>query len=112
MALEGGGFADKFGNSYEALWVAEQLLKLAEEEIATVTIEPLGKDEVGVDLIIQTIDGHREFHQCKSSNSDADVWTLSRLDQAGVLKKLFIKLKEIDVLLRLSLLCLSHSCLI
>ncbi|SLJ85210.1 hypothetical protein [Psychrobacter sp. DAB_AL43B] len=94
MALEGGGFADKFGNSYESNWVAEQLLRLAEEEIASVTIEPLGKDEIGVDLIIRAIDGHREFHQCKSSNSDADVWTLSRLDQAGVLKKAFYQIKR------------------
>ena len=45
MALEGGGFADKFGNSYEAIWVAKQLLRLAEEKIHSIIVEPLGDDE-------------------------------------------------------------------
>lgn len=89
MALEGGGFADKFGNSYEAIWVAKQLLRLAEEEVRSVTIEPLGEDETGVDLIVEGLDGQREFHQCKSSHKYADVWSLSRLDEAGVLEKAY-----------------------
>ena len=89
MALEGGGFADKFGNSYEAIWVAKQLLRLAEEEVRSVTIEPLGEDETGVDLIVEGLDGKREFHQCKSSHKYADVWSLSRLDESGVLEKAY-----------------------
>lgn len=89
MALEGGGFADKFGNSYEAIWVAKQLLRLAEEEVRSVTIEPLGEDETGVDLIVEGLGGQREFHQCKSSHKYADVWSLSRLDEAGVLEKAY-----------------------
>ena len=89
MALEGGGFADKFGNSYEAIWVTKQLLRLAEEEVRSVTIEPLGEDETGVDLIVEGLDGQREFHQCKSSHKYADVWSLSRLDEAGVLEKAY-----------------------
>ncbi|WP_367107496.1 hypothetical protein [uncultured Psychrobacter sp.] len=89
MALEGGGFADKFGNSYEAIWVAKQLLRLAEEKIRSITVEPLGDDETGVDLIIEDLHGNREFHQCKASNSYADVWSLSRLEQAEVLKKAY-----------------------
>lgn len=84
MALEGGGFADKFGNSYEAIWVAKQLLRLAEEKIHSIIVEPLGDDETGVDLIIKDLHGNREFHQCKASNSYADVWSLSRLEQAEV----------------------------
>ena len=89
MALEGGGFADKFGNSYEAIWVAKQLLRLAEEKIHSIIVEPLGDDETGVDLIIKDLHGNREFHQCKASNSYADVWSLSRLEQAEVLKKAY-----------------------
>lgn len=89
MALEGGGFADKFGNSYEAIWVAKQLLRLAKEDVRSVTIEPLGEDETGVDLIVEGLDGQREFHQCKSSHKYADVWSLSRLDEAGVLEKAY-----------------------
>ena len=89
MALEGGGFADKFGNSYEAIWVAKQLLKLAEEEVRSATIEPLGEDETCVDLIVEGLDGQREFHQCKSSHNNSDVWTLSSLEVSGVLIKAF-----------------------
>lgn len=32
MAAECGGYADKFGNSYEANWVAYQLVRLLEEK--------------------------------------------------------------------------------
>ncbi len=89
MALEGGGFADKFGNSYEAIWVAKQLLRLAEEKIHSIIVEPLGEDETGVDLIVEDLKGQREFHQCKSSHKYADVWSLARLDEAGVLEKAY-----------------------
>ena len=89
MALEGGGFADKFGNNYEEIWVAKQLLRLAKEEVRSVTIEPLGEDETGVDLIVEGLDGQREFHQCKSSHKYAEAWSLSRLDEAGVLEKAY-----------------------
>tara|TARA_R110002124_G_scaffold287203_1_gene471193 strand:+ start:323 stop:4285 length:3963 start_codon:yes stop_codon:yes gene_type:complete len=96
MALEGGGFADKFGNSYEEFWVAEQLLRLVEEEITSVTVEPLGEDETGVDLIVEKSNGSREFHQCKSSHNNSDVWTLSSLEISGVLIKAFNQIQRTD----------------
>ena len=96
MALEGGGFADKFGNSYESNWVAEQLLRLVEEEITSITVEPLGEDETGVDLIVEKSNGSREFHQCKSSHNNSDVWTLSSLEISGVLIKAFNQIQRTD----------------
>lgn len=101
MALESGGFADKFGNSYEAVWVAKQLLKLAEEEIRSVIVEPLGDDETGVDLIVEDLKGQREFHQCKSSHKYADAWTLARLDEAGVLKKAYDQIRRTNCVFKI-----------
>lgn len=101
MALESGGFADKFGNSYEAVWVAKQLLRLAEEEIRSVIVEPLGDDETGVDLIVEDLKGQREFHQCKSSHKYADVWTLARLDEAGVLKKAYDQIRRANCVFKI-----------
>lgn len=101
MALESGGFADKFGNSYESIWVAKQLLKLAQEEIRSVVVEPLGDDETGVDLIIEDLEGQREFHQCKSSHKYADVWTLARFDEAGVLKKAYDQIRRTNCVFKI-----------
>ena len=52
MAFEPGGYADKLGNRYEGRWVVKQLLRLLNEEINSVTIEAIGDDEQGVDVIV------------------------------------------------------------
>jgi len=52
MAFEPGGIADKLGNRYEGRWVAKQFLRLLNEEIQSVTIELIGPNEQGVDLLI------------------------------------------------------------
>ncbi len=62
MAFELGGYADKLGNRYEGKWVARQLLALLNEQIQTVTVEAIGDDAVGVDLVVEKLDGIREFH--------------------------------------------------
>ncbi len=53
MAFERGGRADKLSYRYEDRWVAKQMLRLVNEEIQSVTIEPIGDDEKGVDLLIK-----------------------------------------------------------
>jgi hypothetical protein len=47
LPYETGGRADKFGNRYESRWVVNQLLRLIKEEIASVTLEAVGKEEEG-----------------------------------------------------------------
>ena len=71
-------------------------MKLAEEEVRSATIEPLGEDETCVDLIVEGLDGQREFHQCKSSHNNSDVWTLSSLEVSGVLIKAFNQIQRTD----------------
>lgn len=85
MALEAGGYAEKLGNKYEANWIAYQLMRLLEEKIAWVTVEPIGEDEVGVDVIAGLHSGLCEHHQCKVANGNSEYWTLSQLNQSKIL---------------------------
>lgn len=94
MALEAGGYAEKFGNSYEANWVTYQLLQLLCENILSVSVEPIGDDEEGVDVIIEHHSNKKEFHQCKASNGDNEHWTLSSLYQAKILTKAFFQIQR------------------
>lgn len=85
MALEAGGYAEKLGNKYEANWIAYQLLRLLEEKIAWVTVEPIGDDEIGVDVIAGLHSGQCEHHQCKAGSGNSEYWTLSQLNQSKIL---------------------------
>ncbi|MCF7512727.1 hypothetical protein L3V43_00075 [Pseudoalteromonas sp. L23] len=85
MALESGGYAEKLGNKYEANWIAYQLLRLLEEKIAWLTVEPIGEDEIGVDVIAGLHNGQCEHHQCKAGSGNREYWTLSQLNQSNIL---------------------------
>ena len=85
MALESGGYAEKIGNRYEASWIAYQLLRLLDEKITSVIVEPVGSDEVGTDVIVENRDSSAEHHQCKSSSGDRETWTISLLAEKGIL---------------------------
>lgn len=86
MALEAGGYAEKFGNRYEANWAAYQLLRLLEEKITWITIEPIGDDEEGVDVIIGTDQDQTEHHQCKAGAGYSEYWSFSQLKEANIFK--------------------------
>lgn len=89
MSLEPGGFTEKIGNRYESSWVAFQLLKLLDEKISYVQVEPIGPDEDAVDVIIGNLDGSREHHQCKIGDRSSDAWTLATLQSKQLLTKGF-----------------------
>ena len=84
MAFEIAGYSDKKGNEYEDYWVAKQYLRLLLEDIKSVTREPVGPDEQGVDLVIETIDGKRMFEQCKARNGSSEYWTIGDLSSKGI----------------------------
>ena len=79
MAYQGGGRTDKAGNKYETNYAISQLLRVIGEEIYSVTIEPIGDDENGVDLWIVNKDGTREGQQCKGRNINKDKWTIGAI---------------------------------
>lgn len=87
LPYETGGRADKLGNRYESRWVVKQLLRLLNEEIASVTIEAIGEEEEGVDLWITNLDSSKECHQCKARNASKEYWDLSDLAARKVFQK-------------------------
>ena len=89
MSLEPGGMAEKIGNRYESSWVTLQLLRLLDEKISYVQVEPLGEDEDAVDLIIGNLDGSRELHQCKIGNVSDNAWSIATLQSKELLTKGF-----------------------
>lgn len=89
MSLEPGGLAEKIGNRYESCWVTFQLLRLLDEKISYVQVEPIGTDEDAVDVIIGHLDGSREHHQCKIGNRSDEAWTLATLQSKELLTKGF-----------------------
>jgi hypothetical protein len=87
LPLEVGGRADKFGNRYESKWVLKQLLRVLNEEIYSVILEPIGEQEEGVDLIIRNLEGSLECHQCKAQNASKEYWDLSDLASKRIFEK-------------------------
>ncbi len=90
MSLEMGGRADKYGNQYENRYLARLLLRLVNEEISSVTVEPLGADSDSVEFISEH-EGIKEYYQCKASNIDHDSWTIADLKRY----KVFSRAKQI-----------------
>lgn len=84
MAFEPGGYADKLGNRYEGRWIVKQLLRLLNEEIRSVTVQAVGDDEHGVDLIIRNNDGVQEYQQCKARNGSKESWNVVDLNLRGI----------------------------
>lgn len=85
MAFEPGGMSEKLGNRYEGRWVAKQLLRLLNEEIQSVTVELIGPDEQGVDLLVVGKNGVRQLQQCKARCGGRESWTISALRDKGIL---------------------------
>ena len=94
MALEAGGYAEKLGNGYEANWVARQLLHLLEEKITWIIIEPIGDDEVGVDVIIGIDQDYTEYHQCKVGVGNNEYWTLSQLNESRIFRNALFQIER------------------
>jgi hypothetical protein len=86
MAFEPGGMAEKLGNRYEGRWVAKQLLRLLNEKIKSVTVELIGPDEQGVDLLVVNKDGNPQLQQCKARCKSSEYWSISALK--GILDNL------------------------
>lgn len=89
MSRESGGRADKLGNRYEDYWSVELLLRLIDEKLDYLIIEPLGKNEEGTDILTLEKSGDKVFYQCKGSNTYKDKWTLADLNSSGILKNAF-----------------------
>lgn len=79
VALEVGGRADKDGNQYENFFLGKQLLLLAEEQLKTIEVEPLGDEGQGVEYIVVKPDNTRIYFQCKTANGTKPHWSVADL---------------------------------
>ena len=94
MAFEPGGMSEKLGNRYEGRWVAKQLLRLLNEEIESVTVELIGPDERGVDLLVVGKNDVRHLQQCKARCAGRESWTIAALRDKAILKHLAFHLSR------------------
>jgi hypothetical protein len=92
MAFEPGGYSDKLGNRHEGRWVVKQLLRLLNEQVHSVTVEAIGDDQKGVDLIVESNSGIKQFQQCKARNASKGFWSVADLHSRGILKDLGFQL--------------------
>ncbi|MFV1968215.1 MAG: hypothetical protein ACC628_22560 [Pirellulaceae bacterium] len=97
MAFETGGYADKLGNRFETRWVVNQYLHVLPGGIVSVYHEPVGDDEEGVDLWIETRDGRREAQQCKGELAAKSAWSMADLNTKGILAHLKTQLERDDI---------------
>ena len=84
MPNELGGRADKRGNRFEIRWVIYQMLKVLDEKLDYVVLEPLGDDEQGVDIWIGKKNGSREGQQCKGRNGSKEYWDYGTANAKGI----------------------------
>lgn len=92
MAFEPGGYSDKLGNRHEGRWVVKQLLRLIKEHVRSVTIEAIGDDERGVDLIVESNSGILQFQQCKARNASREYWSVADLNSRDILQNMKFQL--------------------
>ena len=77
-----GGEADKLGNRYESLWTVDAAFDLIDGKYTDLTVEAVGDEAAGVEFVLSTPSGTREFHSIKRQHADGN-WTISRLAKAG-----------------------------
>lgn len=94
MPFEKGGRADKKGNQYEINCIIFQMLKILDETNYSIVVEALGKDEVGTDILVTTLEGIKEHQQCKARNASKNSWEISDLKARNILSAWKIQLNR------------------
>lgn len=79
-----GGISAKYGNRYENRYLAKLLLRLVNEQITSIVVEPLEEGSNGVEFITTSADGTKSYYQCKVSNKTNNHWNMSDLQQHSV----------------------------
>lgn len=84
MPYGSAGRADKSGNRFEIKWVIYQIMKVLDEKLDYVVLEPLGDDEQGIDIWIGHKNGSREGQQCKGRNGSKECWDFGTANAKGI----------------------------
>jgi hypothetical protein len=78
-----GGEADKLGNRYEGIWIADSLLDVVDGVAVSITVEPFDEIEsTGIEFIKELPDGSKEYHSVKRQ-TQRNVWSLAELAAVG-----------------------------
>jgi hypothetical protein len=85
-----GGPADKLGNRFEGIWTVDILLDLIWGESTSVTVEPIGDEDAGIEFVAVTSTGVDKYYSIKRQHFKGH-WTVARLDEAGVIEDLIAK---------------------
>ena len=88
-----GGATDKFGNRYEGLWTVDCMIRVMDEKVDSIRLEPPGTEGEGVEFWLSKA-GDREYHQVKRQQSASGRWTLADLESKKVLSNFWEKLKN------------------
>jgi hypothetical protein len=88
-----GGATDKFGNRYEGLWTVACMIRVIDEKVDSICLEPPGTEGEGVEFWLSTT-GDREYHQVKRQQSASGRWTLADLQGKKILSSFWKKLKS------------------
>ena len=87
-----GDEANRLGNEYEGLWIADSLLDVLAGDAVSITVAAFGNEGKGIDLIKHTKEGFREFHSLKRQTTHP-TWTLRELSERQVFHELLGKLQ-------------------
>ncbi len=87
MSNETGGRTDKFGNRFEKNCMIACILDVVSEKIQCCSIENIGKDEIGTDIITIDLEGKSKYIQCKERNGNSNGWTWSSLNKYKIFEK-------------------------
>lgn len=90
-----GGGAAKAGDRYEGKWIVFSLVRVLEGRAEYLLSEPPGEQGEGIDFILKRGDT-LEYHQVKRQRT-GKAWTISELNQEGVLAEFAARLAEPSV---------------
>lgn len=88
MSLERGGRADKYGNEYENQQLAKLFLRLANEKLASIIVEPIDETSDAYEYVTESSDGILVYYQCKSSNGEMNSWTVDSLQRYHIFDRI------------------------
>lgn len=94
MPFEKGGRADKQGNRYEINCIIYEILKVLNEINYSITVEALGMDEIGTDILVTSFEGKKEHQQCKARNASKEHWDISDLKAKNIFSTWKIQLNR------------------
>ncbi|MCR4963839.1 MAG: hypothetical protein K6B40_08215 [Firmicutes bacterium] len=91
MSLEPGGRAEKYGDEYENRYLTILLLRVVNESLSNIIVEPIGENSDSVEFITEDKFGISGYYQCKASNKTKPAWSIADLKRYAV----FTRIKNI-----------------